>query len=430
MARSPPAAVYDVAVLGGGMAGCAAALAARRSGARVLLIERAGFLGGAATSGAVAQFIGWSTRAGRVVIRGMAEDIAREAQAIGAASDLGHFVMSTGNVMDRIEYDPDLLKIVLDRMMRRAGVDVLFHTGFAGADADGARVRRIRLAGPGGPLDIPAASFVDASGDMALLAAAGARFLSAAGHDPQPATMMFAMGPIDFARLDAVGRDEKDRIIAHGLDSGALPRAALHYSRAPGSDAAWFNISRINVDATDPFSLSAGEMEGREQALRIAGFLKAALPGCENARLSQIAPQLGVRETRRTAGDHVLKVEELRAGVVFEDAVACGAYPIDIHHNDDPAITFEEFGEDHFYRIPYRALLPVGLDNVAAAGRGLSAEAKAFAAVRVMPSAMAIGHAAGAAAAIAARDHAGRYRDVPTLELQTRLRNQNAFLGN
>jgi len=125
-----------------------------------------------------------------------------------------------------------------------------------------------------------------------------------------------------------------------------------------------------------------------------------------------------------------LTADELRRANVFDDVIACGAYPIDIHHPTDTRITFEEFGEDHFYRIPYRSLLPLGLANVAAAGRGISAEAAAFAAVRVMPSAMAIGHAAGVAAALAAKRHDGALRAVSVADLQAALREQNAFLGN
>ncbi|MBT3533291.1 MAG: FAD-dependent oxidoreductase, partial [Rhodospirillaceae bacterium] len=380
MNRRAGEATYDVAILGGGMAGCAAALAAGREGARVILAERAGCLGGAATSGAVAQFIGWSTRAGRVVVRGMAQDITAALQAIGAAGRLDHFTMSTGNIMDRIEYDPDALKVVLDQLLIDAGIKVLFHASFMDAETISGRIGAMKLAAPGKIIDISASSFIDASGDMALLAGGGAEFLDLDDRDRQPATMMFAMAPVDFSRLDAVGGEEKAAIIVQGLETGALSRAALHYSRVPGSDVAWFNISRVTVDPMDPFSLSAGEMEGRAQAMTISRFLRDSLPGCENARLSQIAPSLGIRDSRQVWGDHVLKVEELQDGTVFEDSIACGAYPIDIHHNDDPAITFVEFGEDHFYRIPYGSMLPRGLDNVAAAGRGISADAMAFAA--------------------------------------------------
>ncbi|GKX34937.1 MAG: membrane protein [Rhizobiaceae bacterium MnEN-MB40S] len=420
----------DVFVLGGGMAGCMAAIAASRSGARVLLAERSGFLGGAATAGSVSQFVGWSTRAGRQVVRGLADEVIDVLRKESGAGDMGRFVMSTGNVMDRIEYDADLLKIVLDRMTTDAGASVVFHSMLAAVSKEQDSVRSVHLAVPGGVMNVRAAAFVDASGDMALLDGSGSEFLPDDDASRQPATMMFSMAPVDFERLNGVTRDEKTAIIAQGLAAGDLARAALHHSRVPGSDVAWFNISRVVVDPSDPFSLSAGEMEGRRQALRISRFLRSALPGCENARLNQIAPMLGIRDTRRMAGDHVLTVEELRQGASFTDTVACGAYPVDIHHGDSPELTFEEFGEDHFYRIPYRSMLPAGLGNVAAAGRGISAEREAFAALRVMPNAMAMGHAVGIAAHFAASRHAGAFRDVSVPELQDALRRQNAFLGN
>lgn len=419
----------DVVVVGGGMSGIAAALAASRSGCRVLLAERHGFLGGAATAGSVAQFVGWATRAGRRVIRGIADEIAERLEAAGGAAGFDVFTMSTGHRMDRLQYDPEILKVVLDSMLSEAGVTVLFHCALVGIEADDGRVRALRIATQKGALEIRGATFIDASGDMALLDAAGARFLERQPEGLQPATMMFAMAPVDFdaiATLDDAGRKA---VVAKGLACGDLPRAALHYSRVPGSDTAWFNISRVNVDATDPFSMSAGEMEGRRQALRIAGFLRENLPGCARARLVQTAPQLGIRDTRRVAGDHVLSVGELRTGQAFDDVICCGAYPIDIHHPDGGGLTIEEFGEDHFYRIPLRSLLPEGLVNVAAAGRGISAEADAFAALRVMPTAMATGQAAGTAAALAV-EAGGNYRGIDVDDLQARLRDAGAFLGN
>lgn len=418
----------DVCVLGGGMAGVAAALAAARGGARTVLLERLGFLGGAATAGAVSQFVGWRTRAGRKVIAGVADDIVAALKDMGAAVE-DRFVMSTGHVMDRVSYDPDLLKVALDRMLRAAGVETIFHAAFVDVEAAEGRVASVRAATSGGPMEISARMFLDMSGDMALLASAGAGFLAEADQGRQPATMMFAMAPIDFERLDALTPAEKLEIVDRGLASGALPRAALHHSRSPGSDVAWFNISRVVVDPTDPTSLSAGEMEGREQCVRIAEFLRAALPGCEAAHLVQFAPVLGIRDTRRVVGDYVLTVDDLRQGVRFPDTVACGAYPIDIHHADGAGLSIEQFGEDHFYRIPYRSLLPAGLENVATGGRGLSADASAFAAVRVMPSAMATGHASGAAAAIAARTNSAAFREVPISDLRAALSRGNAFLG-
>ncbi len=420
----------DVAILGGGMAGVAAALSAARMGSNVVLVERGGFLGGAATAGAVSQFVGWHTKARRKVIHGVADEIVAATRQLGGAADFDWFVMSTGHVMDRLAYDPDILKIALDGMMRDAGVRVLFHAMLCGVRKSGTQIGAMSVATTGGVVDIEAQTYLDTSGDMALLSAAGAEFLPEPDRGRQPATMMFAMAPVDFERLDAVSRDDKAKIIALGLKAGDLPRAALHHSRVPGSDVAWFNISRVSMDATDPFSLSEGEMEGRAQALRISRFLRANLPGCENAQLAKIAPALGIRDTRRVQGEHVLTADDLRQGDTFADTIACGAYPIDIHHADGAALTIEDFGEDHFYRIPYRSLIPKGLSNLATAGRGLSAEADAFAAVRVMPAAMATGQAAGVAASLVTRGNSRDFRDVPVQGLQVALRDQRAFLGD
>ncbi|WP_205853407.1 FAD-dependent oxidoreductase [Zhengella mangrovi] len=419
----------DICIVGGGMAGVAAAVSAARRGQRITLVERAGFLGGAATAGSVSQFVGWHTRAGRKVIAGIADDIIAELAGLGGADGFDRFVMSTGHCMDRIAYDPDLLKIALDRLMQAGGVEVFFHSILCGVENTKGRIERISVAGPGGLTGIEARCFLDTSGDMALLSAAGAEFLPEPAAGRQPATMMFALAPVDFSRLEAVSREQKTEIIQRGLETGALPRAALHHSRVPGSAVAWFNISRISVDAVDPLSLSAGEMEGREQAVRIARFLIGNLPGCEQARLDRLAPSLGVRDTRRVLGEHVLTADELRRNEGFADTIACGAYPIDIHHAGSTSLTIEEFGEDHYYRIPYRSLIPKGLKNLATAGRGLSAESEAFAAVRVMPSAMATGHAAGIAAAMVAQSNSGDFRAIDVPALQAELRAQSAFLG-
>lgn len=420
----------DVIVVGGGMAGCAAALAAARNGAKVLLIEQNAFLGGAATAGMVGQFVGWQTRSGRTVIRGVAEEIVERLRADGGCGPLGTFVMSTGHVMNRIEYDAQVLKVSLEQMLIEAGVRILFKSVNMGAACEGGHVTELRVWAAGKPLTLRAACYIDASGDMSLVTVAGGRFLGLnEGEALQPGTMMFEMAPVDIAALEGMSRADRDRVVAEGLESGALPRAALHYSRVPGANAAWFNISRVSVDPDDPFSVSAGEIEGRRQALEISRFLTVHMPGCGEARLSAIAPQLGIRDTRRVRGDYVVTREDITRGERFDDTVAAGAYPIDVHKPTGKEITFIEFSEDHHYNIPWRALLPEGLRNVAVAGRGISATHEAFAALRVMPTAMAMGHAAGTGAALAMQAQ-GELRQVKVGALQARLRAENAYLGD
>lgn len=422
---------YDVVVVGGGMAGFVAAVAAARAGAKTLIVEQNAFLGGAATAGVVGQFVGWKTRSGRQVIKGLAREIVDRLRAQGGCGPIEDFVMSTGHTMNRIQFDAELLKVVLDEILLETRADFLFKSILVDADLADGGVRRIVVWSAGKLFAVRAATYVDASGDMSLLKCSKADFLELQeGQRLQPATMMFAMAPVDFERLAAVTEDERKAVIARGLDSGALPRAALHYSRSPGHEEAWFNISRVSVDPEDPFSLSRGEVEGRRQVRAISDFLRHNLPGCERARLSSMAPQLGIRDTRRVRGDYVISVDDLRSARRFADTIACGAYPIDIHHPDRSDLTFEEFGDDHFYNIPFRALLPVNLANVVAAGRGISADHDAFAALRVMPTSMAVGHAAGLAAAKASESAQGTLRAVDVEALRAALKAQDAFLGD
>jgi hypothetical protein len=395
----------DVAVCGGGLAGTMAAVAAARAGARTVLVERYGFLGGNATAGAVAQFNSWQTAGGRRVIAGLASEVIERLTAYGAARPHETFVMSTGHAMDRVEYAPEVLKLVLDDMVTSAGVQLLLHTSLLDVAVEGRRISKLRVLGKGGVLTLRPRVLIDTSGDIDALHRAGARFLPLdEGEVLQPATMMFRFGPIDFDHFDALSSDETAALAKRGFEQGKLARAALHSSRDPYSDDGWFNISRLAVDATDPLALGAAEVEGRRQAWRASQFLREEVPGCTRGRLVSFATQIGVRETRRIEGDHVLDADDLRRPVAFDDAIAAGAYPIDIHPASGGELHYEPLGADHAYQIPYRSLIPTAFDNALVAGRGVSATHAALAAIRVMTISMAVGQAAGTAAAMAALD--------------------------
>lgn len=418
----------DVLVAGGGMGGTVAAIAAARAGASVLLIERLGFLGGAATAASVGQFVGWETAAGRRVVGGIAEEIVARLAALGASDGHTRFTMSTGHVMDRVRYDPEMLKPVLDAMAEEAGARLLFHAAILGATREGATITEVAVLTKGGVATVRPRVVVDASGELDLLARCGAQFLPLGdGEAMQPATAMFRFGPIDFDAFEAIPKEELAALARLGVEQGALARAAMHASRVEGTHDAWFNIGRVAVDATDPLALSAAEVEGRRQSLAAARFLAAHVPGCAAGRIVSFAPQIGVRESRRVAGLHVLEESELRAGIAFPDRIAWGAYPIDVHPVRGAGLTFDEMGEDHAYSIPFRSLLPLGFDNAIVAGRGISATHRAHAATRVMPTVMAIGQAAGIAAAMAARGNAApASQDVAML--QRALRDGGALL--
>lgn len=420
----------DILVCGGGVAGTMAAVAAARRGARVVLLERYGFLGGNATAGAVAQFNSWQTAGGRRVVAGLASEVVERLRGYGAAGEHHSFVMSSGHRMDRVEYAPEVLKLVLDDMVADAGVQPLLHANLLGVDRSGRQVESVRVLTKGGVLAITPRVLLDASGEMDALKLAGADFLPLEpGESLQPATMMFRFGPVDFDCFDALSAAEKDTLARRGFEQGALARAALHAARDPFSSDAWFNISRLGIDATDPMALGRAEIEGRRQAWSAARYLRSTVPGCDQGRLVAFGTQIGIRETRRVRGEYTLTAPDLLQPVSFEDAIAAGAYPIDIHPASGGELIYSSLGEDHSYQIPYRSLIPSGLDNAIAAGRGISATHEALAAVRVMTISMAVGQAAGTAAALASgRDRTGSVRAVPIRDLRSALAEDGACL--
>ena len=421
----------DVLVCGGGLAGTMAAVAAARHGASVLLIERYGFLGGNATAGAVAQFNSWQTANGRPVVAGLASEVAERLGRYGAAGQHQTFVMSTGHKMDRVEYAPEILKLVLDDMVTEAGVRPLLHANLLRVSQANRRIESVEVLTKSGVLGIRPHVLIDGSGDLDALHRAGARFLELeAGEALQPATMMFRFGPIDFERFHALEPAEMAALARKGFESGELARAALHASRDPFSDDGWFNISRLAIDATDAMALGRAEIEGRRQAWSAACYLKASVPGCEHGQLRAFATQVGVRETRRIEGDHVLSAQDLLQPVQFNDAIAAGAYPIDIHPAMGGGLHYQALGDDHAYQIPYRSLIPVSFNNALVAGRGISATHTALAAIRVMTISMAVGQAAGTAAALAVRaaGSAAQVRTVAVDELRAALLKDGAVL--
>lgn len=421
----------DVLVCGGGVAGTIAAVAAARNGSRVILAERYGFLGGNATAGAVAQFNSWQTASGRRVVAGMAQEVVDRLRQCGGAGEHEVFVMSTGHKMDRVAYAPEVLKLVLDDMVSEAGVQPLLHANLLDVSRTGRRVEAVRLLTKSGVITVQPLVLVDTSGDLDALRHAGARFLALnEGEVLQPATMMFRFGPVDFDVMEALPKQELISLARRGYESGVLARAALHCSRDPFSRDGWFNISRLAIDATDALALGRAEIEGRRQAWRAARYLREQVPGCELGRLQAFATQVGIRETRRVEGEHVLTSQELLEPTNFTDAIAAGAYPIDIHPAAGGELEYQSLDEDHAYQIPFRCLIPNTLDNALVAGRGVSATHEALAAIRVMTISMAVGQAAGLAASMAASgDGRGTVREIDSNRLCSMLIKQGSVLA-
>lgn len=439
----------DVAVIGGGPAGINAALAAGRRGARTVLVERYGFIGGMSTAALVYPWMTFHTVDGKQVIAGIAQEIVDRLKARGASP--GHVRDTVGFVRTITPYHPEVYKMLVPEMLKEAGVRLLLH-GFAQeVRTSGSRIESVDLATKSGRIELSARQFVDATGDADIAFRAGAPCLQGRESDGrmQPMTMKFRMKGVDLAAVkrymlehpdEFYGKTpfaELERLPLSGVmgyfkhwREANLPinRDQVLFFTGPGDDEVLVNTTRVQgLDGTDVFQLTEAEQQGREQAWAVAEFMRARLPGFERASLSQVGAQIGVRETRRIDGEYALQVGDVIEGRSFDDVIARSGYPIDIHDPSGKGVTAAWVKGDGAYDIPYRCLLPKRIDNLLVAGRCISTTHEALATTRLSPSCMATGQAAGTAAAMASARDAGPH-ELPVAELQRALSDDGAIL--
>ncbi|GIK27890.1 MAG: FAD-dependent oxidoreductase [Chloroflexi bacterium] len=415
----------DILVIGGGSAGATAAITAARAGRSVTLIERYGFLGGISTQ-VLDTFYGFYTpgSTAKKVVGGVPDIIV----AALMERNMALLRPNTYGAGQGITYDPETLKVVWETLARDSGVRLLYHSLVIDAVTEGGRVRGVVAANKGGLMRLTADVMIDASGDADVAAASGVAYESAADGPVQSLTTTFKLINVDTARATAIKKDQLHALMADAIAAGyALPRkeGSIHITPHQGVMAA--NMTRVGeIDATDPEQLTRAEIEGRAQAMEYARFLIDKAPGYENAVLGGFSTQIGVRESRRIFGDYRLTKADVLAARQFDDAIArCGA-PIEDHHaGSDTRWQYLPDGET--YGIPYRCLLPQGVDGLLVAGRCLSADHDAHASVRSMGQCMAMGQAAALAAAQAVE--AGcTPRDVDVRRLQSSLREMGAVI--
>lgn len=390
----------DVLVVGGGTSGCSAAIAAARRGARVLLIDRYGFLGGTATAAMVGCFCGVYTCAPdsthRLLVGGIPREIMTRLETASAGYKYRH----------RFQVDHEAFKILLETMLAEAGVEILFHALAVEALVERGSIRGAIVEHKGGREAVLAARVIDASGDGDVAALAGAPYeLGDAEGNLQAPTMVFDMGNVDVERAMAFPEPEIRRLLIETTARGEFdfPRVSGSFSPIPQPGKVHVNMSRVaGVDGTDPWSLTAGTLAGRRQVADFARFLKTYVPGFEAARIDAVAAQLGVRETRRILGGHVLGREDVLEGRKFPDAICRSSWPIEDHAQGKGTIRLHLKGDD-FYQVPYRCLVPQEIDGLLMSGRCVSATHDGQASVRVMGPGMAMGEAAGTAAVLSLR---------------------------
>ncbi len=429
---------WDVIVLGGGPAGCTAAAAAGRAGARTLLIEASGCLGGSGTSALVPAWTPFTDKR-RQIYRGLAGTIFERCKARTFGVDPA--------AMDWVPIDAECLKVIYDDLLAENGVTVRFCTMLAHVQRSGAgRIEQIVTSSKAGLEAWSAQVFVDATGDADLCAWAGAEFQKGTETGAlMPGTMCFVLGGVD---LDAYRRSESlhssnlKSPIWRIVKEGKYPEIpdAHCCNNIVGPHAVGFNAGHVfQVDNTIPDTISRGLREGRRLAHVYLAALKEYQPEVYGkAYVASTGSQLGVRETRRIIGDHVLSMDDWIMRRSFDDEIARNAYYIDIHLQEADMRRYAQAGMQikeaiHYkpgesHGIPYRCLCPKDLVNTLVVGRCISSDRPVQGSVRVMPVCLAMGEAAGVAAAQAARDNGGDVHVVDVQVVRRDLRNAGAYL--
>ena len=448
----------DVLVVGGGAAGLAATIAAARNGADTLLVERAGFLGGIS---ATLPWLGFHDQRYQQVVKGLPLEFVRRLQEVGGAGPIT-LDPKCGSL---VSIHPHLWKVVALQLVREAGAKVMFHTLVTEALRDGDRVTGAVVETKSGRERIHARTVIDCSGDGDVAAMAGATWEKGRTADGlvQSPTLVFRLGGVDDAVFKRACQDpafgyrewfapypelfgqmaEKlDEVETYVLGGFAAlierARAAgdadFPQTRIVGVKASTPNSPRelsvvmtrvLGLDPTDVDSMTEAYVRVYDQVPRLVDFFRNWVPGCEGSYLVEIAPMLGVRESRRIIGDYVLPAEDLLAGARHPDDVAMGGYHIDIHR---PSGSWVESHNVQAYGIPLRSLIAAGVDGLMMAGKCLSATHEAVASTRVIPICMAQGQAAGTAAALSVR-YRRSVRDLDVDELRALLVKQGAEIG-
>ena len=408
---------FDVVVVGGGPGGVGAAVRASEQGAKTLLIERHGSLGGAATGMLVNPFMPATTvrvepDKPRVLLNGgLVEEIAN--RLAGRAA--GGFTPSGCTT-----FDDEMLKVILDEIVAEAGVKVLYHATLFDAQTENGRVRSIRLAHNGGPITVKAKVFIDATGDALLAERAGAEILF--GNEEgvvMPMTLFFVVGGVDYTRFPKF--HEVKALMARGAeDDPPLINTNISCWHTDSKGLLYVNAIRVTGNTIDPFDLSAAETEGRRRVENLMAWLRAHIPAFEKAWLVKTAPHIGIRESRRVRGEYLLTGDDFQSAAKFEDAIACSAYPVDIHGQKQGETRLENLGPGEYYQIPFRCLIPRGLSNLLVASRSISADVVMHSSLRCMPTIYNVGEAAGFAAAMSLPS--GETRAVKIAALQKKIR--------
>jgi len=440
---------YDLVVCGGGPSGIPAALAARRAGLRVLLVEGQGQLGGVTTSAGVSHLLGGRTSDNQhQLVAGVFGEITQELIRRGGAIDPRYVDRSgkyqphgwiMGSLAAGVPVDPYLYAALLDEKMLDAGVDVLFFTQFVDAPVADGRVTHVVLYNKSGLFAVPARAVVDATGDADVAARSGCEVTKGRQEDGlmTPATLIFHVDHVDQDALatEIYAKDSPRfrELIQELRDRGewTFPYDIFITVQLAQKGTLMVNTTRItDVDGTDGRSISRGMMQGRREVQRLMALMRQHFPGFAQAQIKLVAPVLGIRETRRIVGDFVLHVADLIEGQDFPDTIGYSGYGWDLpdpkRPSHQPMSSVPR--KRNYTPIPYHVLVPRPVTNVICPGRAISVEREVLGPLREQAPCYAMGHAAGLATVQVVREDLA-FRDVDTDALREALLAENAIIN-
>ena len=446
--QAADACACDVVVCGAGPAGCAAAIAAKRSGLSVLLIEAQSRLGGTATSGGVSHWLGGRNGVGEWVVCGVFRELSlraeKECAAVLPKMPEGKTYQPYAWLpwfIHGVVLDSDRVALMLDSVMEEEGIGVLFETSAVGVEKDGDRITHVVTHSKDGFRRIPVKIVIDATGDADIAAFAGCPVLVGreGDHLTTPASLTFHLSHVDGAALwDEIERTREPKfrpLIEELKKKGEWPFPYDIFISVKGlaDDEVMINTMRLTeIDGTSAESRTKGYVRGRREAYQLLDILRKHFPGFRNAQMKSIAPMLGIRETRRLDGAFKLTVEDLRKGTEFADTIGYSMYGWDLPDPKRPSVQplVDEAGGGFVNKakkqlvtsIPYRVMVPRGCKNLLCPGRAVSVERDVLGPLRVMAPCMAMGEACGAAARQIYDGAANDAIDVEVLKAELRKR--------
>jgi len=424
--RVPVVAEADVVVCGGGPGGFAAAIAAARHGAKTVLIERYGFMGGLATAGLVARILGHTASSShRPIVEGILRELIERMHAINGCPTWEEVLQDWG-----IRFDAEALKIVLDEMVTEAGVELLLHTYVADTVVDDGVIRAVLVENKSGRQAVAGRVFIDGTGDADVAVRAGAPTTHGRPFDRKPESMGSVFHLAGFEPVSEERAKELVEMVRSACEKGCFRFYSVNFlgCNAYHKDHTAANMTRFAGDSDVAADMTAAELSIRRDVWKLVRYLQQNVPEFRHCYVQQTSPQVGPRESNQIVGPYALTGEDVRKGAKFDDAIARGSWWIDIHcprgetypahlcvtecpkEAECPFWASEHTRmlsrkelyppDDDWYDIPYRSILSVGVLNLLSTGRCISATHEGMAGSRVMGTCIAIGQAAGTAAAL------------------------------